>query len=153
MYAELSGFREQLTPFTLFGGVLTVVFAALLISFGLLFYLWTVKKKWKHTAVSFGVFLVCGVLGLCMPVLLAHATPLVLGLYPFEDPWSFTEFVSYSYELPDLRIEGLTDDYQVPRPGCYTVTVPRGSETELYDLWVAEDKILLMDVGTTGQWV
>lgn len=76
-----------------------------------------------------------------------------LALYPFEDPWSFTEFVSYSYALPDLRIEGLTDDYQVPRPGCYTVTVPRGSETELYDLWVAEDKILLMDVGTTGQWV
>ena len=36
MYAELSGFREQLTPFTLFGGVLTVVFAALLISFGFL---------------------------------------------------------------------------------------------------------------------
>lgn len=153
MYAELSGFREQLMPFTLFGGVLTVVFAALLISFGFLFHFWMVKKKWKHTAVSFAVFLVCGVLGLCMPVLLAHATPLVLALYPFEDPWSFTEFVSYSYALPDLRIEGLTDDYQVPRPGCYIVTVPRGSETELYDLWVAEDKILLMDVGTTGQWV
>lgn len=153
MYAELSGFREQLMPFTLFGGVLTVVFAALLISFGFLFHFWMVKKKWKHTAVSFAVFLVCGVLGLCMPVLLAHATPLVLALYPFEDPWSFTEFVSYSYALSDLRIEGLTDDYQVPRPGCYIVTVPRGSETELYDLWVAEDKILLMDVGTTGQWV
>lgn len=79
MYAELSGFREQLTPFTFFGGVLTVVFAALLISFGLLFYLWTVKKKWKRTAVSFGVFLVCCVLGLCMPVLLAHATPPYAG--------------------------------------------------------------------------
>ena len=153
MYAELSGFREQLTPFALFGGVLTVVFAALLISFGFLFHFWMVKKKWKHTAVSFAVFLVCGVLGLCMPVLLAHATPLVLALYPFEDPWSFTEFVSYSYEIPDLRIEGLTDDYQVPEPGCYTVTVPRGFETELYDLWVAEDKILLMNVGTTGQLV